>query len=429
MSFLISNAAYAVYLLLFCLAVAFCVIWLASRIMTSNSPTQPTLPNPGKPKRRTSLRDPIIADAPYPIWQTNQQGNVVFANKSYLRHADKVQNRPTNKPIPSLFSTQQQQANNGTPYRVSTRDLETEATYWFDITSVANPDGATHYATDANATVTAEVAQRKFVQTLTKTFAQLSIGLAIFDRNRQLALFNPALIDLTALSAEFLSGRPNLQAFFDRMRETRMIPEPKDYASWRKQIADVVVAASDGRYCETWSLPSGLTYRVTGRPHPDGAVAFLFEDISAEISLTRHFRAELELGHSVLDTLDNAICVFSPAGVLTLCNLAYQQLWGVNPDLAFAEMTVRDAIRHWQSKYHNPELWQKTQTFVLNSGLRQPWQAQVKTHDGLKLAVKVSPIAGGATLLTFTCNPAPASTKTIAQGKAALPQGKKKLKA
>ena len=71
------------------------------------------------------------------------------------------------------------------------------------------------YAVDVNAVVSAEISQRKFVQTLAKTFAQLSIGLAIFDRNRQLALFNPALIDLTALPAEFLSARPNLLSFFD----------------------------------------------------------------------------------------------------------------------------------------------------------------------------------------------------------------------
>lgn len=67
-----------------------------------------------------------------------------------------------------------------------------------------------YHAVDVNAVVKSEIAQRNFVQTLAKTFAQLSIGLAIFDRNGQLALFNPALIDLTELPAEFLSGRPTL---------------------------------------------------------------------------------------------------------------------------------------------------------------------------------------------------------------------------
>ena len=62
-----------------------------------------------------------------------------------------------------------------------------------------------------------------------------------------------------------------------------MMPEPKDYRSWRQQMSDLEAAAQNGTYEETWALPTGQTYRVTGRPHPDGAVALLFEDISAEV--------------------------------------------------------------------------------------------------------------------------------------------------
>jgi hypothetical protein len=38
--------------------------------------------------------------------------------------------------------------------------------------------------------------------------------------------------------------------------------------------------AASGLFEETWSLPGGQTYRVIGRPHPNGALAFMFEDIS-----------------------------------------------------------------------------------------------------------------------------------------------------
>ena len=74
-------------------------------------------------------------------------------------------------------------------------------------------------ALPADAAVRAERALREFVQTLTKTFADLPIGLAIFDRDRNLQLFNPALIDLTGLATGFLTARPTLYAFLDRLRE------------------------------------------------------------------------------------------------------------------------------------------------------------------------------------------------------------------
>ena len=126
------------------------------------------------------------------------------------------------------------------------------------------------YALNVDTVVNAEIAQRNFVQILTKTFAHLSIGLAIFNRDRQLALFNPALVDLTDLPAEFLTGRPTIMCFFDRLRDNRTMPEPKNYANWRARVGTVVAAASDGSFRETWALPDGRTFRVTGRPHPDG---------------------------------------------------------------------------------------------------------------------------------------------------------------
>ena len=46
-------------------------------------------------------------------------------------------------------------------------------------------------------TIRAEQQLRDFMQTLTNTFSHLTTGLAVFDRDKRLALFNPALTDLT----------------------------------------------------------------------------------------------------------------------------------------------------------------------------------------------------------------------------------------
>lgn len=99
--------------------------------------------------------------------------------------------------------------------------------HWFDINKFSLPKSSVQYALDVTEIVRAQQAQKNFVQTLTKTFATLSIGLAIFDRNRQLMLFNPALIDLTTLPADFLSARPNLLTVFDKLRDNQIMPEPK----------------------------------------------------------------------------------------------------------------------------------------------------------------------------------------------------------
>ena len=343
-----------------------------------------------------------VTGAPYPIWQSDRTGQVLWANTAYRDLVARFKAVPQpDADCPALFDIPHSDNSDSATYRLSVTPVGSVQPYWFDVRALRHESGWMNYATDVNAVVNAEIAQRNFVQTLTKTFAQLSIGLAIFDRKRQLALFNPALIDLTSLPAEFLSARPNLLSFFDRLRDRQMMPEPKNYRSWRDQIADLVAAADNGQYLETWSLPSGLTYRISGRPHPDGAVAFLFEDISAEISLTRRFRSQLELGQSVLNMLEQSIAVFSQTGVLAFSNTAYRKMWGIDPDSSFTDISVTDASRHWQAGSMPTPVWGDLRDFVVQFGERADWQADVILRDGRAVSCQVVPMAGGATMVLF----------------------------
>lgn len=342
-----------------------------------------------------------VSQTPYPIWRVGANGDVTWSNAAYgdlcrkLGHSVEDRHKP-------LFSIAPDEPASDTKRRMSVVKANTDRKLWFDVSVVQHEEHCLCYAVDVNAVVEAEIAQRNFVQTLAKTFAQLSIGLAIFDRNRQLALFNPALIDLTALPVDFLSARPNLLSFFDRMRDQRMMPEPKNYNSWRHQMAELVEAASDGRYQETWSLPSGSVYSVTGRPHPDGAIAFLIEDITAEITLTRRFRSDLELNQAIMDQLDDAIAVFAADGSLTVNNAAYRSLWSVDPDNSFAQTTVVDATRSWQSQCKATPVWGEIRDFVAERENRAEWWSNIRLQDNTAILCTVSPIQKGATMVVFS---------------------------
>ncbi|WP_323763868.1 PAS-domain containing protein [Marinovum sp.] len=340
-----------------------------------------------------------VAEAPTPIWLVDDSGRVTWQNRAYSRLAAQTGGAaPGDAPLFAVSEESGQEI----PLRVPLQMGEGAATNWFAVSSRRTPGGLLSYASNIDAVVHAEQAQRNFVQTLSKTFAHLSTGLAIFDRNQRLALFNPALIDLTAMPAEFLTSKPSLAAFFDYLREHQIMPEPKNYASWRDKIGALIAAARDGRYSRTWNLPSGLTYRITGKPHPDGAIAFLFEDISAEISLTRRFRAELETSHAVLDRQEKALAVFSQLGALTFSNEAFRQMWRFDPDSSFAETTVPDVLKIWQSECAPCPAWEGLQGFVTSFGERLPREAEVLHHKQGRLSFRAEPRSGGATLVSFT---------------------------
>lgn len=353
--------------------------------------------------------------APYLVWQETQGGQISWANAAYLAlvkstHPDSQNN---SWPPMRLFNHTAVAHHGTTPQtvRVSIENKSINETLWFDLSCKQINEVTLCFATPADATVRAEVSLRGFVQTLTKTFAHLSIGLAVFDKNSELALFNPALTDLTKLPFDFLSARPTFYTLLDRLRENQMMPEPKNYKTWRHQIIALKEAAADGTYEETWALPSGQTYRVIGRPHADGAVALLFEDISAEISLTRNFREELEISQSVLDVSQDAVVVFSSSGMIIISNTAYAKLWGVDPSTAFGEMSVIDATRLWSDVCDPTPLWDKLYGFVGSQSAREEWFGSASLDTGQRLDCQFSPLAGGATMVTFHIEKLPQKRK------------------
>lgn len=342
---------------------------------------------------------------PLMVWREDENGAITWANKTYLdlaatmRDPDDLPAWPPQKIFQRSHLVDARDLSR--PERVTMQSPADDTRHWFDLHDARLGKDRLFTAVPADRIVEAETSRNEFITTLTKTFAHLPIGLAIFDRRRQLTLFNPAMTDLLALPVEFLVGRPSLSGFLDRLREKRMMPEPKDYISWRQQMSDLEAAAVNGTYEETWSLPTGQTYRVTGRPHPDGAVAFLFEDISAEISLTRRFRAELDLGQAALDAIDDAIAIFNAGGVLSLSNKAYGTLWQNDPSVTLGDINLGDAVMTWRQACADTPLWQRLKQFVATTDEREVWQDNVLLSDGRQLTCIVTPMMRGATMVRF----------------------------
>ncbi|MEL7027137.1 MAG: PAS-domain containing protein, partial [Pseudomonadota bacterium] len=343
-------------------------------------------------------------NAPYIVWRQDDGGRITWFNRSYLKALQQVRGPDAAKhwPTPPLFDTLSvaEVEEETAPLRVALELANTEA--WYDIHVARDAGELVCTAIDIGRVVDAERQLKAFTQTLTKTFADLAAGLAIFDRSRRLVLFNPALADLTELPFDFLAGHPTLFGLLDRMRDQGRVPEPRNYTEWRRQIAELEISAEGGFFSETWTLPNGQTIRVTGRPHPDGALAFIFEDISAEISLTRRFRAELDAGRAVLDHFDEAVAVFSGAGILTMANSAYAKLWGDNPMSGIDQIDIADLAKLWSARSLPSPAWERASAFVRTAGAREAWSAEVTLRDGRAVTCRLVPLSGGSTLVGFT---------------------------
>lgn len=356
-----------------------------------------------------------LDQTPMLVWRQDDSDRVTWANAAYLRRAEAHTGGSIGWPLPRLLESPKPVPGVGIQTRRASLNSDGIVS-WYECHSHRFGDQVMMFALPADAAVRAERSLREFVQTLTKTFADLPIGLAIFDRDRNLQLFNPALIDLTGLPTGFLTARPTLFDFLDQLRELRMVPEPKDFRTWRQQMNNLESAAATGHHVETWSLPGGQTYRVTGRPHPDGAVAFLFEDITSEISLTRKFRADLSLGQSVLDAIGDGLAVFASNGQLLTTNRAYRELWGEDAS------TMGEAMTEWETRIEPGPGFAALCTRLATSSEEARDNGILAGPDGALIGWTVVRMPGARQLLRFRrAEFAPAETRSTPAGGDAAP--------
>jgi len=342
----------------------------------------------------------ITETAPVMVWRENPDGQITWANGAYLR---RIAERPGKEvmawPLPPLFPA----TDDNEPRRVAVAGPGGQpAQSWFDVRHVATGDDRLGYALPADEVQRAERTKQEFIQTLTKTFATLPIGLAVFDRARRLQIFNPALTDLTGLEPEFLLSRPGLEGFLNRMRDKRVLPEPRDWRSWRRRLLEIESSGPSGEFEETWTLPTGQTFRVSANPHPDGALAFLVEDITSETHLTRNVRAEMETSQSVLNQLDTAIAVFAPNGQLVLTNTAFSRLWTLEGEDTLGAVTLPEALENWREAGDDPALWSQIGA-LSRPGARNadPVTGLMQLTDGERLSVEARRTSTGALMIAF----------------------------
>lgn len=355
----------------------------------------------------------VVDRSPLPCWRENPAGQVIWANGAYLNQLGECGHPgPLNWPLPALFAP-------GVPGTEQRQCLNTghgRRPLWFDVHRMNDARGQLVFALPADAAQRAEQTRQEFVQTLTKTFATLPIGMALFDRTRRLQIFNPALTDLTGLEPEFLLSRPGVEGFMNRMRDKRVLPEPRDYADWLRRLLEVEKDRPGTEFEETWSLPAGQTFRVSARPHPDGALAFLVEDITPEVHMSRNSRAELETSQTALNLVDQALAVFAPDGMMLFGNDAFSDLWMLEGEDTLAGITLSQALENWRDASVPGDLWDRIEALANRRDGASATRGIMTLHDGEAFRVTARRAANGIVVIAFS--PAAEPTAEPATGRA-----------
>lgn len=341
----------------------------------------------------------MLQALPLPLWSEGTDGSVLQANPAYLAlmhpQADPRSATSLPWPLPAVFPGDLASGArcsitdaSGRQQTCRVYDLNTEATH------------RSRVALPLEDSEKSEATLNAFVRTLALTFAGLPIGLAVFDSQRRLRLFNPALTDMTGLPVEFLIAQPRLFSLLDELRTRQRIPEPRDYNAWRNRLTEIGTPGAPP-FEEIWPLPDGQTFQVVGHGHAEGAITLLLQDISPEVTRSRRLRSDLALGQAVIEGVELPLAVFSPAGELVLCNPACEDLWQQDLSNRLTAPSFTRLCAEWRSHCVPSPVWQAAEEWMTGSGPRPEFFGPLSLTDGRALDMRLKVLPEDAVLLSF----------------------------
>lgn len=353
----------------------------------------------------------LLAGAPLAAWNRAPDGRIVWsAGRIPTRHgtvaaaeaAAMAAARAKLRDGPSEQEATGAGAGQAERFRLEIAGSENGRTIALDAIETAGPDGARlGLAVDASSALGAERTLARFVRTMTETFAHLNVGLAIFDRNQTLALFNPALVDMWQADPAWLARRPSLREIVDSLRATRRIPEMPDFHDWRRRLTDLFENTETADYEELWHLSDGSDIRVLARPHPHGSLAFVFDDVTERMRLEQQYRHSIDLRRATLDRLDEGLVVFGPDGLLQLVNTAFHEIWGTDAETVRPSMHASELLPLVRGLTVETDVWQRLMTFITGADSRQAWGARLTLGTGRILGARFAALPDGSTMATF----------------------------
>jgi signal transduction histidine kinase len=261
--------------------------------------------------------------------------------------------------------------------------------------------GVIGLSVDVTDTAAAEARLQQHADAHADTLDKLQTAVAIFGRDQKLAFYNKAFVRLWGLPENFLEKHPSDGEILDRLRDARKLPEQRDYPAWKRaRLTLYQDSARENSSEEAWHLPGGQTIRVVTQPHPFGGLTFLYEDVTARLTLESDYRTLVKVQSATLDTLKEGVAVFGPDGKLKLHNAAFARIWELEPDDLADEPHVRTIAALSRDKFGDSHIWdQLIQAIVQGASARE--LGDVERSDRSILSLSTSSLPDGATLVTF----------------------------
>ena len=344
------------------------------------------------------LRNTLLNALAEPVWLTNHEGRIIYANQAFHYASGYEPEKPDNT---SFFNeaTRARLADSKPLFKGPAYAIAQGERRLFDVTQITTDKGEATFAHDVSALENLSDEMKRMMRAHSETLDQISTAVAIFGADQKLKFANQAFAMLWPLDTVFLESEPSHTLLLDRLREEGIIAEKPDWRGWKDELFSAYRSGEPSQ--QIWNLPDGRTLRVLASPHPQGGVTWLFENLTEKINLERRYNTLIEMQGETLDHLSEGVAVFGPDGRVRLSNPALARLWSLPQEL-MVEGTHIAKLQAECAPQTKSDAWSTFSAFITGfTETRDAIFGRMDLLNGIVLDYALVPLPNSQTMMTF----------------------------
>ncbi len=354
---------------------------------------------------KTAAQADLLDRLPIPLWRRNAALDLVWVNSAYARAVEAES--------PESVIAAQSEFDSGTralahaarrerALRRETRSIvQAGERRVVELGEVPLGEESVGFAIDVTALDEARQEISHHVEATRDTLDHIHTAVAIFGPDKGLRFFNRACVELWQLEPSWLASGPKEGEVLEALRELRLLPEQANFPAWKRRrlaLYNNVIERPD----ELWHLPDGRTLRVVCRPHPQGGLTYLYEDVTDRLALESSLKLVVGVQRASLDNLYEGVALFGSDGRLKLFNPAFARIWSLEPGTLADEPHFKHVAEMCVGLLDDGAEWERLAGRVTSlDPVRRPSAGRFERRDGTVVNYNVIPLPDGATLLTF----------------------------
>ncbi|AGF73920.1 sensor histidine kinase protein [Bartonella australis AUST/NH1] len=347
---------------------------------------------------KLKIQENLLDHIQEPVWIQDGEGKICFMNRIFR---EMTTTQEGNNDLISLFNgaTQRETDKKEAVFQDYIHTVIGGERRYFHLTRIMTEEGTATFARDESTYKNLANEIKHILKSHYETLDQISTAVAIFDANQKLKFCNHAFKVLWPLESTFLENEPSHTLFLERLREEGLIGEHPDWRAWKEELFRASQQTEPNQ--QIWNLPDGRTVHVISRPHPQGGITWLYENLTEKIDLERRYNTLIKIQGETLDKLSEGVVVFGADGRLRLSNPALSKLWSLPYNLLVEGIHITQLQAHCSTLMIGKE-WDKFAQFVTGfSEKRDTCSGRIDLKNGTIIDYTLVPLLDGQTMLTF----------------------------